>query len=119
MAKAEEEQLTLTDNTLEVLSANPGVTFTPEQLRLVAAGRIVVKHGCIKRLVYSGNHRNLVSVLLDPSGWVAAPNLDDFRRVFEHAANHGHGVIFCYNIQTKEISMPALIVCQCPCRKHD
>lgn len=115
----EKGSLSLTGNTLKVLQANPGVTFTPQQLQLVQRGTIEIKRGCIIRMVYQNNSDNLAYVQLDPDGGVNASNFKDFRRLFEEAACCGYEILFCYNTDSREISMPHLLPCRCKCSKRD
>ena len=112
-----EDNLTFTGNVQAVLSANPGVTFTPTQLRAIAANQIVVKQGCIKRMVYGQNSDDLVYIVLDPDGGVSATNFNNYREVLERAIDNGHYVLFCFDEKSKKMSMPHIIPCRCKCKK--
>ena len=101
------------------LSANPGVTFSQTQLRAIEANVIVIKQGCIRRMVYQGNSQTLSYIVLDPDGGVSATNFSDFREVLERAADHGHGVLFCYDTKSRKMSMPHILPCRCICDKRD
>ena len=113
-----EDSLTFVGNVQTVLTANPGVTFSPAQLRAIVANQIVIKQGCITRMVYGKNSNDLVYIELDPDGGVSATNFNDYREVLERAADNGHFVLFCFDTKSK-MSMPHIIPCRCKCDKRD
>ena len=116
---ADKDTLSLTGNVQTVLLANPGVTFTRPQLQAIAANEIVIKQGCIDRMVYQKSGDNLTYIELDPDGGVSASNFNDFRDVLKCAMDHGHHVLFCFNEKTREMSMPHFRPCRCTCDKRD
>ena len=116
---ANDNALTFSGNIQTVLSANPGVTFSQSQLRAIEANVIVIKQGCIRRMVYQGNSQTLSYIVLDPDGGVSATNFIDFREVLERAADHGHGVLFCFDTKSRKMSMPHILPCRCTCDKRD
>ena len=116
---ADKDALTLTGNVQTVLLANPGVTFTRQQLQAIAVSDIVIKQGCIVRMVYRKSSEDLSYIELDPDGGVSAVNFNDFREVLKCAMDNGHHVLFCFNVKTNEMSMPHFRPCRCTCDKRD
>ena len=116
---ASDNGLTMTGNVFSVLTQNPGVTFTAAQLKLVQRNQIIIKQGCVDRLVYNRSSDELTYVELDQTGGISPVNVNDFRSIFERAVDHGHRLLFCYNEETREMVMPHVFPCRCTCDKRD
>jgi hypothetical protein len=119
--------LTVTPSALNVVSGNPGLTFSDAQLNQMVRGTLVLStgsgHGCITHLRYGDNDRDLDMITLSDGGTTKSyssadlRNLAEFRERLQEAANFGHRVTFCIDTEQKRMFMLNIFPCGCPCKK--
>ena len=129
-----------TANAFNVIRANHGLTFTPDQIRSMNAGTFVLigpgntlgnpgfgtggslqDYGCIKMLRYGESDTDLVQVDFDSGDILStstASNLNDFRLTFKDAACCGHGITACLDETARHLSMVNVYPCECTCDKR-
>ena len=115
---ADDKAVTFTQDLIDVVVNNPGLTMSIGDLQIAERGEIKMPRGCIKELRFGNKDNDLVQVIWE-SGYVLktsnASNLNDFRETFKEAACCGHGISACHFINAKRISMVNLTPCQCKC----
>ena len=109
--------LTFSPTATDVLTANPGLTFSIEQLQAIQAGTLIVvgtispEKGkkSIEWLRYERDnhltHLQIDGKVYGISGAFRVVNLNDFRERLQNAMDHGHGISFCFDSRTDKISM--------------
>ena len=126
-------QLTVTQSAIDVIRANPGLTFSAADIRAINAGTLVLvpgsvvgpsgqtqfPSGCITSLRFESD-KELTMVEIDGKPYTTATiaNLNDFRETFKEAACCGHGVSFCLFTDQKRMSMLNVYPCKCTCDKR-
>lgn len=138
----QKDSLTLTPNALNVLAANPGITFSRDDLDAAQRGELVLVGagptvqipgglvfpvpgsrlaGCIDSLVYGNGSNDLTNATIGGVHYSTATvvNLNEFREVLQDAANFGHRVLACLNTVTRRMSMLWIFPCDCTCDKRD
>ena len=120
-------QLTASQNAINVIAGNPGLSFSTAQIQAINTGTLVLSNPrgiqakCITHLRYQENDHDLQQVTLDDGSVFTTgtiTNLNDFRERFQEAANFGHGVTFCVNTEEKRMFMLNIFPCKCKCRKR-
>ncbi len=118
----EREPITFTQNLIDVVSANPGLTVTPGVFTGIVNGNVVVVRGCIRELRYGDGDKDLDVLTLDdghgPYTAADIANLRDFRERFQEAANFGHAVNFCWDKTAKKMTMLNILPCKCKCAQQ-
>jgi hypothetical protein len=119
--------LTLNPSAVNVLTGNPGLTFSDAHVALLNRGTLVLStgsgHGCITHLRYGDNDKDLDYITLEDAGTTKSyssadiKNLADFAGRLQEAANFGHRVTFCINTEEKRMFMLNIFPCGCPCCK--
>ena len=121
MAKENEgREITLTPNLANIVAGNIGATLSVSSLVSASSGRIRWFDGCITRLFYLNDGKDLDFIVISGAhpGSVNATNLKDFRERLEEAACCGHRVAFCV-LDDNTINMLHVYPCQCTCKGTD
>lgn len=115
--KKEEKKVEITRELIDLFRQNEGLQVSLNDLTSDKP-TVISRTGCIKRLVYGDGDANLIMVQL-VGGFNLnlgnTLNLSDFRETFKCAANHGHGVTFCYWPSQRKVTMVHLLPCKCNC----
>ena len=119
MGKEDTAALAFSPSAANLLANNANVRFSVSQLQAIARGHWDWKRGCIKRLMYGSNDKDLDYIEWDDGTYFTAANLKDFRQNFETALEFNHAVGFCYNNQTRKIRMLWIYRCGCTCGHKD
>ena len=133
-------RLTANANVLNVMNANPDLSFSASDLRAMQAGTLITNipippggilvppqlpsfaAGCIRALRYGNSDTDLTRIeFLDGTAFsnTQIVNLNAFRERLQEAANFGHRVVFCINTTTKKMFMLNIRPCECLCEKRD
>jgi transcriptional regulator GlxA family with amidase domain len=88
---------------LNVLTANPGLTFADAQLNQIARGTLVLStssgHGCITHLRYGDNDRDLDFITLSDAGATKSYSSADIRNLAEFRERGKWIFAICHGIQ--------------------
>ena len=109
--------LTFPTGASDLLAQNANIPLSPAVLTAVSRGEIVWKFGCVRRLVYFTNSKDLDGFQFDSGEFISAPNMNDFKASIESSIDFNHALGFCQNEETREISMLWLYRCGCDCRQ--
>ena len=138
MAQTKQQQdLTANPNVVSVISANPGLTFSAEDLDAMQRGDLVIvgqgalptgpgsladpsqfpfwpsfPRGCITQLRYGTSSDDLDYLEVDGVGYWPV-NLKDFREVLGQAACCGHKISFCWFKSSNTMRMLNVYPCKC------
>ncbi|GJL63565.1 MAG: hypothetical protein NPIRA04_22190 [Nitrospirales bacterium] len=122
------DQLTATQNTINVIAGNKGLNFNAAQLKALNAGILVLnsptdfKPKCITHLRYQNDDKDLQQITLDDGTFftnTTVTNLNEFRETLRDAACCGHGITFCLDREEKRMFMLNVYPCKCKCRDRD
>lgn len=115
--------LTITQDVINVVAGNPGLTLNDNQVQALLDGRLGFstpvlrpKGRCIKSLRYQTGDHDLVYISFDDGTSYTTndlKNLNEFRERLQEAANFGHGVTFC--IVDGQMVMLNIFPCGCDC----
>lgn len=117
---ADEKKVTIDPQFVQIVAGCQGATVATSTLIAAAQGKTRWFQGCITRLYYGDDGKDLDFIAIDgPSPGQANPsNLKDFRERLEEAACCGHEVSFTVR-ENNTMFMLNVRPCKCKCDKQD